>query len=225
MIRPQRRSSSDPFHLLGLAPSAGRILRYFALRPEARSHTRQLQRVLGLGGASLQRELERLVTLGALERFEEGRLVRYRAAPSSSLWTAFRLILGTTSDPAGLVRDALCDVPGVQAAFLFGSSARETPSDDSDVDVFVVEGPAVDRRTLLRQLAEVAALIGREVNTIRYTPQALAERLGNPDHPASHFVREVLAGPKRWVAGVPATLVALATAAGLRMLDVPTATA
>ena len=223
-VRSRRANTTaprDPLALLGVAPSAARVLRYFALRPASQPHARCLQRVLGLGGASIQRDLKRLVTLGALERFDEGRLVRYRIASSSQLWTAFRIMIGSTDDPTALVRDALCDIEGVQAAFVFGSTTRVTRRTDSDVDVFVVEDPAIDRRALLRQLAEVGMLLHCEVNAVRYTPQALAERLGNPDHAAAHFVREVLEGPKHWVAGDPATLLPLATAAGVHMPDGP----
>lgn len=207
----------EPLEALGLPRSASQIIRFFALRPTAVIHGRRLQRVLGTGSASLQRDLERLVALGALVRLEGGRLVRYTAEAQSPLWVAFRIIIGSTSDPTGLVRDALRDVSGVQAAFVFGSTATETRHEDSDVDVFVLEGPDLDRRSLFGQLAEVGLLLKTEVNTIRYTPQTLAERLGDPNHSAARFIRVLLEGPKRWVAGNPAVLGPLATAAGVRI--------
>ncbi len=211
---------TDPFESLGISAAAASILRYFLLRPEERPHARKIQRVLGLGGASLQRELLRLTALGALLRSKEGRRVHFSIAPDSPLWTAFRIIMGTTSDPTALVRDALRDVPGVKAAFLFGSTARGNQRSDSDVDLLVIETPTVDRRKLLRQLAEAGMLSGREMNTIRYTLQTLSERLGDPDHPGAGFVREVLTGPKRWVAGSASAIAPVATAAGLRLPDV-----
>ena len=196
--------------MLGLAPSAARILRYFVLRPGARPHARELQRLLRLGGSSLQRELARLEQIGALERVQDGRRVRYQAAEGSPVWKAVRLLVGASTDPTPLVEDALVDVPGVLAAFVFGSAARGTQRADSDVDLFVVEDSAVDRRKLLSQIAEAGLLLGREVNAVRYTLQGLGERLGNPSHPASRFIHETLAGPKRWVAGGPSEIVRLA---------------
>lgn len=217
--------AADPLDTFGLAPSISRILRYFLLRPAAVPHSRQLQRVLDLGGASLQRDLERLVLLGMLERIQEGRRVRYAVVEASRLWTAFRLMIGETSDPTMLIRDALLDVAGIQAAFVFGSVAKGTSDDNSDIDVFVVEDAELDQRVLLRQLTEAGLLLGREVNTVRYTIQSLAERLGNPNHTAAHFVRDVLEGQKRWIAGMAAVLVPLATAAGLQMPDTMAVTA
>jgi predicted nucleotidyltransferase len=205
-----KATSGDALELLGLAPSAARILRYFVLRPGARPHARELQRLLRLGGSSLQRELARLEQIGALERVQDGRRVRYQAAEGSPVWKAVRLLMGASTDPAPLVEDALLDVPGVLAAFVFGSTAHGTQRADSDVDLFVVEDAAVDRRKLLAQIAEAGLLLGREVNAVRYTLQGLGERLGNPSHPASSFIHETLAGPKRWVAGGPAEIARLA---------------
>ena len=209
----------DTLDLLGLAPAAARILRYFLIRPGAGPHARELQRLLRLGGGSLQRELARLISLGALERVEEGRRVRYRAVRDSPIWRAVGLLESASSDPVPLVQDAIVDVPGIHAAFVFGSTALGTQREDSDIDVFVIEDPDVDRRKLLGQLAEVELLIGREVNAVRYTPQALEERLGDPAHPASKFVLEALNGPKRWVAGDASALRPLAAAAGVSLLE------
>jgi predicted nucleotidyltransferase/DNA-binding transcriptional ArsR family regulator len=205
--------SGDALQLLGLAPSAARILRYYVLRPHALPHARELQRLLRLGGSSLQRELARLGQLGALTRVEDGRRVRYQAAAGSPVWKAVRLLEGASTDPVPLVEGALVDVPGVRAAFVFGSTARGTHQADSDVDVFVIEGSNANPRRMLTQLSEAGLLLGREVNAVRYTPESLAERLSDASHPAFRFVRDALMGPKRWVAGDPAEVAAVAEAA------------
>lgn len=205
--------------LLGIAPMAAQILRYFLIRPAAHPSAGELQRVLNQGRGALQRELKRLVALGALERKREGRQVRYHAVPASPVWRAVSILESASADPTALVREAVFDVPGVRAAFIFGSTARGTPRDDSDIDLFVVEDPIIDRRKLLTQLAEVALLVGREVNAVRYTPQALGERLGDPTHPASRFVRGILAGPKRWIAGDDADIASLINAACIPLTE------
>jgi predicted nucleotidyltransferase len=208
-------SLGDALGLLGIAPAAARILRYFLIRQGAEPHARELQRVLRLGGASLQRELERLLALGALERRRDGRRVHYRAVAESPVWRALSILEAASADPTELLRNALTDVPGVLAAFVFGSTASGTQRTDSDIDLFVVEDAGVDRRKLMAQLAAVELLVGREVDAVRYTPQALGERLGDREHPAFAFVREVLLGPKRWVSGAAAVLTPLAAVAGV----------
>ena len=212
----QARPSADPLALLGISPSQSAIIRYFALRPNTTIHGRELQRLLGLGTASIRRGLEALVTLGALDRYSDRRYVFFKANLASSLWQAFRAIIASTSDPSSLIRDALRNVAGIEAAFVFGSTANDTRGKDSDIDVFLVQGPHLDRRALFGQLAEVGLLLGTEVSPILYTTQLLAERLGVADHAAARFARDVLEGPKRWVAGDPEVLRPLITAAGLR---------
>ncbi len=209
-------TQQGPLELLGIPTAEARLIRYFLVRPGIRPHLREIQRALDLGGASVQRALSRLVELGALERTEEedGRTL-YSAVPRASVWRALRLLESETQDPTPLMRDALIDVGGIAAAFVFGSMATGRIHADSDIDLLVVEEPSLDRRELNRRTAETGLLLGRQVNTIRYTLEALAERLGNRSNPAWGFVHEVLRAPKKWVAGAADALVPLAMAAGI----------
>lgn len=165
----------------------------------------------------MQRDLERLVGLGALERIKEGRLVRYRPLPASRFWHAVHLLLRESADVTPFVRDALRDVVGVEAGFIFGSTAEGTARPDSDIDLFVIESPSIQSRLLNARLAHIGLVLERQVNAVRYTPQALGERLGDPKHPSYRFVRQVLTGPQLWVAGSLEAIRPLAAAAGISM--------
>ena len=209
--------------LLGVSPSTARLIRYFVVHPESPVHGRQLQRALGLGSASVQRDLERLVAVGALERMRNGRLVQFRPAPMAKVWEALRILVREGTDASDIVRDALSDVSGIDAAFVFGSTARGTARPDSDIDLFVMESPTLDRRALNTQLVYVGVLLNRQVNTVRYSPLALAERLGDAQHAAHRFARELLEGPKRWVSGSVDVLRPLAAAAGIALAGMSTA--
>lgn len=99
------------------------------------------------------------------------------------------------------MREALSDVSGIEAAFIFGSMAIGDPHSESDVDVFVVERPSMDQRELNRRIAEVGLLLDRQVNVVRYTRDALVGRLDNPSDPAWGFLCEVLRRPKKWIVG------------------------
>jgi predicted nucleotidyltransferase len=156
-----------------------------------------------------------MVKLGALQKEREGRRLYYFVVEGAPVWTAMGILEGASSNPGPLLRDALVDVSGLLTAFIFGSTATGEQREDSDIDVLVVEEPETDKKTLYRNLAEVGMLLGREVNAVRYTPQALADRLGDPQHPAWGFVRQVLLGPKQWIFGAPSSLAPLAAAAGL----------
>ncbi|MDP2956212.1 MAG: nucleotidyltransferase domain-containing protein [Longimicrobiales bacterium] len=156
-----------------------------------------------------------MLALGVLERAREGRLVRYSVVEDSRVWGAIRLMARDAKDPTPLLRAALADVPGIQTAFIFGSTADGTQRGDSDIDVLVLEDPTVDRKKMLRQIGEVELLLRREINAVCYTPLSLAQRLGDRRHPAWSFVRSVITGPRRLLVGSLATIVALAIAAGM----------
>lgn len=206
--------SLDAAAQLGLSRPLVRIVRYFALRPGARAGLRQLQRALGLGSASAQRDLKRLTDIGVLRRYELAKGVRFGIVEDAPLWGALRTLIGEASAPETLLREALREVPKLDAAFVFGSTAAGTARPSSDVDLFVVTDDD-DPRQLYRAINEAGLLIGREVNTVRYTKTDLAHRLAG----GSRFVREALAGPKAWVAGSAGAIAPIAIAAGVPLRE------
>lgn len=208
-------TTADAFDTLGLSPALGRIIRFYMARPEERPHQRALQRALSLGSASVQRELDRLQRFGVIAVEQEGNRTTYAVDQDAPEWRALEELARTSGDPVPLVRDALVDVEGIQAAFVFGSVARGTQGADSDVDLLVLEGPDFGRKRFYRQLSEVSILLDRQVNDVRYTPQDLGERLGDPSHPGWGFLQDVLTSDKIWVAGSPSALAPIAAAAGI----------
>jgi predicted nucleotidyltransferase len=93
---------------------------------------------------------------------------------------------------------AIGSVPGIDAAFIFGSCARGDMHPDSDIDVFVL-GEELESEQALYTLSagtlEASDLLRREVNPIRYTHTQFARRR------TGGFLRSVLAGQKMWLIG------------------------
>jgi predicted nucleotidyltransferase len=89
-------------------------------------------------------------------------------------------------------------------AFVFGSTARGEAREGSDVDVLVVR-EGIPRGELGRVSQESSAVIGRDVNIARYTPEELAADLGRGDA----FLERVLSVPRMWITGNGRTLEAL----------------
>lgn len=173
-----------------------RLLTYFLLHPEQRLHFRALQEHTGIGTGALQRELARFEALGLVERAEEGGRVYYAPLPDHPSWGAFRTLIRQHGDPVEVVREALRDVPGIVAAFVFGSTARGSARPGSDVDVFIVE-EGVPSAAIGRAAVEAESLLNRPLDVKRYTPAALAARLQR----GSDFLRDVVDGPKAWLIG------------------------
>jgi predicted nucleotidyltransferase len=203
--------SDGPLATVLASGSMARLVTHFVLHPKSTLHFQALRRVTGLSTRSLQQELGRLERLGLVRREPEGRVVRYRAVVDHPGWQVFRAAVREFADPAEVLRIALAQVPGVEAAFVYGSFARKTDVHPrSDVDVVVV-GDALDdeatRLALAEEMLEASGALGREVNASRYTWERLAKRVSQ----GGRFIREVLAGPKAWVRGDDSALAKLAS--------------
>ncbi len=151
----------------------------------------------GLSARSLQNELSRLEQLGIVSRNQaaDGH-VRVRLDPSHAAWPPLQQLVRVLADPAHVLRLALIDIPGIRAAYLFGSFANGTEQPDSDLDVMII-GEDVDARLLARRTLDVGILLGRDVNVLEITPDDLTSKIA----PGRRFYRNVLKGRKRWVIG------------------------
>lgn len=200
-ISPRRQDDSLATVLASRALAA--VVIYFVLHPDAALHFRALQRVTGVSSRSLQHEMARLEALGLVRRERDGRLVRYRAVTDHPRWSVLRDMVRQFAGPAELLRVALANVPGLEAAFIYGSCARGEMDEKSDIDVFALgEGlnELEPELALVAGTSEAAVLLGHEVNVTRYTRQKLQQRRGGG------FLRSVLAGPKDWLIGDVAVL-------------------
>jgi predicted nucleotidyltransferase len=196
-ISPSRIGSADPLAQILASSALAHLILYFILYPDAAPHFRLLQRVTGISSRSLQHELARLEQVRMIRREREGRLVRLHVT-NHPRWTVFRDMVREFALPEEVLRVAVANVPGIQAAFIFGSCARGDMHAESDIDVFALGDTLRDREIrveLARGTLEASMLLNREVNVARYTPDRLrAQRDGG-------FLSAVLAGPKRWLVG------------------------
>lgn len=112
-----------------------------------------------------------------------------------------RRVIRDFADPAEVVQEAIGEVQGIDAAFVYGSFARGDARDDSDVDVLVV-GEGADDAALGRGAAEASVLLGRPVELRTYTRDRLERQLAA----GNAVLQRIMAGPKRWLIGNEATL-------------------
>jgi predicted nucleotidyltransferase len=198
MNAPGSRKADESLASVLASRALAAVVIYFVLHPDAALHFRAFQRVTGVSSRSLQHEMARLEAFGMVQRERDGRLVRYRAVAGHPRWSVLREMVRQFAEPAELLRVALSEVPGLEAAFIYGSVARGDTHPGSDIDVFAL-GDALqnlDTRLALTQRAvEASILLNREVSVTRYTRARLeARRTGG-------FLSSVLAGPKQWLVG------------------------
>ncbi len=154
-------------------------------------HLSELRRLTGLGSASLQRELKRLSEAGLVHSERVGNLRLFSANQKSPVFNELVALTQKTLGVASLLRDALLPLaPRLQAAWLYGSVAKQTDTAQSDIDVMLV-GENLLLGSILELLLPLEAQLGRKINPSCYTPADFERRRADPDS----FVNRVLAQP------------------------------
>ena len=206
VVPSTRPASGDSLSRVLASSALAHLILYFVLHPDGAPHFRGLQRATGISSRSLQHELARLQELGMIRRERDGKLVRYPRVADHPRWFVFRDLVREFAEPKTLLRTALVEVPGVEAAFIYGSFARGQMDEHSDIDIFAL-GDSLEESepelALVAGTSEASVLLGHEVNVTRYTRRKLETRR------EGGFLRSVLAGPKEWLVGSESVLAPL----------------
>ena len=171
--------------------SQSRVFRWLFGQPERSYHLSELRRLTGLGSASLQRELNRLADAGLVKSERVGNLRCFQANSESPVFTE---IVGLTRKTLGvapmLVEALLPLIPRLQAAWVYGSVAKQTDTAQSDIDVMLI-GEDLLLSSVLELLLPLESQLGRKINPICYSLAEFKRRRVEPDS----FINRVLAQP------------------------------
>lgn len=171
--------------------SQSRVYLWLFGQPERSYHLSELRRLTGLGSASLQRELNRLVESKLVNSERLGSLRCFRANPQSPVFNELVALTSKTLGIVPMLKDALMPLtPKLQSAWIYGSVAKQTDTAQSDIDVMLV-GRDLLLGDVLERLVPIEAQLGRKINPNFYTPEEFYRRRDEPDS----FVNRVLSQP------------------------------
>ncbi|WP_417235025.1 hypothetical protein [Arthrobacter sp.] len=149
----------------------GDILAVLLLSPEREFSLSELSRLTGALGATVHREVGRLVDFGLLVDRRVGRTRVVRANTSNRIYGPMSEIVIDTYGPRPVLQDVLADIKGVESAYIYGSWAARRSGipgpPPHDIDVLVLGSPT--RTDLAHASAEASRRLGREVNIHRST--------------------------------------------------------
>lgn len=118
------------------------LLTHLFLNSGERFSISDLERRTGIPQQTVSREVERLERAGIVVTSRVGRTKLVQANEASPYFPELRALLLKVGGPAGVLADELRQVPGVVAAFVFGSWARryegEVGPPPGDVDILIV---------------------------------------------------------------------------------------
>lgn len=180
------------------------ILRLLFSDPARELHLRDLSRHAGLALRTIQQEVAKLARADLLVARRDGNRLYYRANTAHPIFSDLHGIVLKTTGLREQLAAALEGLPGLELAFVFGSSASGHAVAGSDVDLLVV-GP-LGLRALAPRLRPLTSTLGREVNPHVLTRRTLATKVRSGDA----FMANVLAAPKIWIKGAARELASLA---------------
>ena len=174
----------------------GLVLGLFFTHPNEDFYMRQLARILGLGQGALQRELRRFTEAGILLRESRGRQVHYRVNRECPIYADLQGLILKTIGLADVLRSALAPLAKrIEAAFVYGSMAKATLTEHSDVDVMVIGEASFGE--VVAALNPTQDILRREVNPSVYSVDEFQHRMKD----SHHFLTAVLEGPKLFLIG------------------------
>lgn len=166
-------------------------------QPDRSFHTNEIIRLTHSGTGAVQRELEKLATVGLITAEAIGNQKRYAANCASPVFSELRSIVLKTFGLADVIRDALTPIASqVHIAFIYGSIAKQEDTSSSDVDLMLV----CDNLTyadLFRLLEETQVKLGRPIHPTFYSPAEWTRKY----KAHNNFLTQLVKQPKIFLIG------------------------
>ncbi|MES2414848.1 MAG: nucleotidyltransferase domain-containing protein [Pseudomonadota bacterium] len=174
-----------------------RVLAVLFGTPDRSYYANEVIALAQSGKGAVQRELADLSAAGLLTVSRQGNQKHYQANAAAPVFEELRGLILKTMGLADVLRSALAPLAAqIDAAFVYGSVARQQDTAQSDVDVLVIS-PELGYADIFAALEPAAATLGRKVNPTLYTPAELKKRIKS----GNAFVTRTLEQPKIWLMG------------------------
>lgn len=202
MIKPNMGISTTPTASSPLADALFPKVRQQVLAvlfgtPDRSFYANEVIALAQSGTGAVQRELAGLSEAGLLTVRKQGNQKHYQANADAPVFAELRGLVLKTMGLADVLRSALAPLAGqVDAAFIYGSIARQQDTAHSDVDVLIVS-TSLGYGEVFGALEVASTALGRTVNPTLYTPADWAQRMENDNA----FVTRVWQQPKIWLIG------------------------
>jgi predicted nucleotidyltransferase len=174
-----------------------RVLATLFGAPERSFYANEVIALAQSGTGAVQRELAGLSAAGLLTVRKQGNQTHYQANANAPVFAELHSLVLKTMGLADVLRAALAPLAAqADAAFIYGSVARQQDTAHSDVDVMIVSN-TLGYGEVFGALEGATQSLGRKVNPTLYTPADWAMRMQQD----SAFVTRVWQQPKIWLIG------------------------
>jgi len=179
-----------------------RVLAVLFGSPDRSFYANEVIALAQSGTGAVQRELADLSAAGLLTVSKQGNQKHYQANAAAPVFAELRSLVLKTMGLADALRAALVPLAAqIDAAFIYGSVARQQDTAHSDVDVMIVSN-TLGYGEVFGALESATVSLGRRVNPTLYTPADWVKRIEQD----SAFITRVWQQPKIWLLGNEAQL-------------------
>ena len=174
-----------------------RVLAVLFGKPDQSFYANEVIALAQSGTGAVQRELAALAEAGLLTVSKQGNQKHFQANAAAPVFAELRGLVLKTMGLADVLRVALAPLAlQIEAAFVYGSVAKQQDTASSDIDLMIVS-PSLGYADVYGALESAAATLGRTINPTLYDPVELARRIRQDNA----FVTRVLQQPKIWLIG------------------------
>jgi predicted nucleotidyltransferase len=157
-------------------------------------YLRQLARRTEIALGPVQREIQQLVNAGLVKKTTLGKQTLYTANEASPVFAEIKSLVTKTTGMHDILVAALSSLRRkINVAFVYGSVARSSETEKSDVDLMIVGN--IDFGTVVERLADAQKTLNREINPTVYSVRDFTSKM------QGNFLRTVLAEKKLFLIG------------------------
>ncbi len=171
------------------------LLSLFFNNPDSKFYLREIARHISKDAAGIKRELDTLVKIGLLAREQRGVQKYYYADKNSPVFSEMKGLIFKTTGIQGSIKATLSRLKGVQLAFIYGSYARGSEKEDSNINIMVIG--QVNITELNDMVMTLEEKLKREIDYLVFDEQEYRKRKDAKDH----FIREIVKGKKIFLVG------------------------
>ena len=172
-----------------------RLLTLFITHPSESFYIRQITRITGETYNNIRQELQNLAALGFIQGERQANALYYKVNTEHFLFPEIKILILKTEAVGDRLREALSTLGNIQAAFLYGSTAKGTDFPSSDIDLMVIGEVNLD--VLDKMINTIEEEFGRTVNYTLFSAKEWQNRVKQ----RNSFVKDVLIHKKIFLLG------------------------
>lgn len=172
------------------------LLTLFYNNPGKKFYLREIVRKVGMGIGTIQRELSGLVLANLIVREKQGKQVYYGVNTKSPVYNEVRGLIIKTFGQADIIKNILDHFGGsINYAFIYGSQANGTSTDDSDIDLMIVG--EIDEMKFHKAISKAENDLNKAVNYSLLTLEEFSKRKKDK----KGFIGRIISGKKNMLIG------------------------